>query len=526
MAPIGEKDERMGTTLADDDENESQTLWATILGEVQSSSATNLPSTKSVLVLGDNESGKTTLVARLQGVEEPKKGSGLEYYYIDVKDDYRDDQTHAGVWVLDGDPSHTGLLKFAITEENFENILVLLVASMAQPWSIMESLNKWASYLQEHVDRLKLKPEDRREYEDSLVRFFQEYTEPDENSSGNQVPSHRRDVNPLHPTASHTEEDKVLLPLGENTLSQNLGIPIVVVITKSDAISTLEKQHDFKEEHFDFIQQHIRKFCLHYGASLVYSSVKEEKNCDLLYKYLVHRIYGFPFSSPAYVVEKDCVFVPAGWDNEKKISILYENLNTMKADDCFEDVITKPITRKPIQRDAEVVAEDEQVFLMKQQSILNKQPAPGPAGESPARQAAGVPARTTPPRTQTTNNTVTPISSSPKKYFHYTPHSAMEAGKGTPTSEGMLANFFNSLLNKSTAKTPGATKAGGRRINLHAAMEQESDRNVLSIRRPVMQKSRDKAAVSREAAAELERLQKSKKMAPEAKPNGPDSAAS
>lgn len=45
------------------------------------------------------------------------------------------------------------------------------------------------------------------------------------------------------------------------------------------------------------------------GASLVYTSVKEEKNCDLLYKYLVHRIYGFPFSSPAYVVEKDCVFV-------------------------------------------------------------------------------------------------------------------------------------------------------------------------------------------------------------------------
>lgn len=39
-------------------------------------------------------------------------------------------------------------------------------------------------------------------------------------------------------------------------------------------------------------------------------------------------------------------FSPAGWDNEKKISILYENLNTMKADDCFEDVITKPITRK------------------------------------------------------------------------------------------------------------------------------------------------------------------------------------
>lgn len=42
----------------------------------------------------------------------------------------------------------------------------------------------------------------------------------------------------------------------------------------------------------------------------------------------------------------------------------------------------------------------------------------------------------------------------------------MEAGKGTPTSEGMLANFFNSLLNKSTAKTPGATKAGKGSVEL------------------------------------------------------------
>ena len=29
-------------------------------------------------------------MAKLQGNEEPKKGSGLEYMYLDVKDDYRD----------------------------------------------------------------------------------------------------------------------------------------------------------------------------------------------------------------------------------------------------------------------------------------------------------------------------------------------------------------------------------------------------------------------------------------------------
>ena len=27
------------------------------------------------------------------------------------------------------------------------------------------------------------------------------------------------------------------------------------------------------------------------------------------------------------MVEKDAVFIPAGWDNDKKISILYENMH-------------------------------------------------------------------------------------------------------------------------------------------------------------------------------------------------------
>ena len=47
------------------------------------------------VILGDNECGKTTLIAKLQGVEDPKKGAGLEYYYIDVQDEYRDGKLKA-----------------------------------------------------------------------------------------------------------------------------------------------------------------------------------------------------------------------------------------------------------------------------------------------------------------------------------------------------------------------------------------------------------------------------------------------
>lgn len=45
------------------------------------------------------------------------------------------------------------------------------------------------------------------------------------------------------------------------------------------------------------------------GASLLYTSMKEGKNLDVLYKYLVHRLYGFPFNMAAQVVERDAVFM-------------------------------------------------------------------------------------------------------------------------------------------------------------------------------------------------------------------------
>jgi dynein light intermediate chain 1 len=62
---------------------------ASILNDVKTSTK-KAPAAKSLVVLGDNESGRTTLVAKLQGNEDPKRGAGLEYHYIDVKDDDQD----------------------------------------------------------------------------------------------------------------------------------------------------------------------------------------------------------------------------------------------------------------------------------------------------------------------------------------------------------------------------------------------------------------------------------------------------
>uniref|UniRef100_A0A3B4F5Y7 Dynein light intermediate chain n=1 Tax=Pundamilia nyererei TaxID=303518 RepID=A0A3B4F5Y7_9CICH len=407
MAPVLEKQlpGAAGTGDNNNEEEEGQTLWSSILSEVSTRSSSKLPSGKNILIFGEDGSGKTTLMAKLQGAEHNKKGRGLEYLYLSVHDEDRDDLTRCNVWILDGDLYHKGLLKFAVTAQSLPDCLAVFVVDMSRPWTTMESLQKWASVLRDHVDKLKIPPENMREMEQKMIKAFQEYTEPEDATPSS--PQRRA------PTAG--EDEDVVLPLGENTLTHNLGIPVLIVCTKCDAVSVLEKEHDYRDEHFDFIQSHIRRFCLHYGAGLIYTSVKEEKNLDLLYKYIVHKLYDFQFVTPALVVEKDAVFIPSGWDNEKKIGILHENFTTVRPEDPFEDFITKPPVRK----------------------------------ESPGRTASGSP-RPAGRAGQTAVASGSPMTSVKK------PDPNMKPGAA---NEGVLANFFNSLLSKKTG-SPGSPGAG------------------------------------------------------------------
>uniref|UniRef100_A0A8D1W1R9 Dynein light intermediate chain n=2 Tax=Sus scrofa TaxID=9823 RepID=A0A8D1W1R9_PIG len=391
------------------DDEDGQNLWSCILSEVSTRSRSKLPAGKNVLLLGEDGAGKTSLIRKIQGIEEYKKGRGLEYLYLNVHDEDRDDQTRCNVWILDGDPYHKGLLKFSLDAISLKDTLVMLVVDMSKPWTALDSLQKWASVVREHIDKLKIPPEEMKEMEQKLIRDFQEYVEPGEDFPAS--PQRRNTV------SQEDKDDSVVLPLGADTLTQNLGIPVLVVCTKCDAISVLEKEHDYRDEHFDFIQSHIRKFCLQYGAALIYTSVKENKNIDLVYKYIVQKLYGFPYKIPAVVVEKDAVFIPAGWDNDKKIGILHENFQTLKAEDNFEDIITKP----PVRKDA----------------------SPRVPGGSPR----------TPNRSVSSNvASVSPIPAGSKKI-----DPNMKAGA---TSEGVLANFFNSLLSKKTG-SPGGPAVGG-----------------------------------------------------------------
>lgn len=379
-------------------------------------------------MLGDNGVGKTSLISKLAGLDSSKKGSGLEYNYIEVRDEYRDDSTKLGAWILDGDPKHEKLLNFALTEANFENSCCLLVASMSQPWNIMKSLETWANALERHIENLNIKPAKMKQLKQRLTLKFLNYVSPTDEAESKLVTGSTK-IDSSKQSGEAVIKDKVTVneddeiftdtirsvnELGENALSKNLGIDIIVCIT-TDEISTLEKDYDYTEETFDFIQQAIRKFCLQFGASLFYLSVKVNKNCDLLHKYLAHRIYDLPFKASASVVERDAIFVPSGWDNEKKISILYDNIRSANPDDDYNSFISERVNPNQAQRDAEEEVESDQDFLLRMQNALGKQVQPtGTNAPSPI-----------PPRQNPANPNDT-----------------------QPSGEGVLQNFFNSLLSK------------------------------------------------------------------------------
>lgn len=69
------------------------------------------------------------------------------------------DATRLGVWVLDGDPGHMNLLKFALSEETYPHTLVMLVVSMTNPCSLLDQLQMWSNKIHDHLRSLNINPD-------------------------------------------------------------------------------------------------------------------------------------------------------------------------------------------------------------------------------------------------------------------------------------------------------------------------------------------------------------------------------
>eukprot|EP00168_Porphyra_purpurea_P017993 TRINITY_DN6502_c0_g1_i1.p1 TRINITY_DN6502_c0_g1~~TRINITY_DN6502_c0_g1_i1.p1 ORF type:complete len:271 (-),score=59.39 TRINITY_DN6502_c0_g1_i1:32-844(-) len=184
--------------------------------------------------------------------------------------------------------------------------------------------------------------------------------------------------------------------LGEGVLDVNLGLPVVVVCCKVDAMAALVRSFGLKDGHFDYVQQHLRRICLTYGAGLVYTSYRNGVNCDVLLEYLEHLLYGFDFVHQPQLQERDSIFVPIGWDSPEKVTLDFESQRVCTdVNTPFEEVVKKPasVVQQEEAADALIAAEDDQEFLQHHKDTLEKKDlvkAKGKKASEPAAQFAAV----------------------------------------------------------------------------------------------------------------------------------------
>lgn len=126
---------------------------------------------------------------------------------------------------MDGDPGHSNLLKFALNETNYAHTLVILMVSVTTPWSWQDQLQHWIKMLAEHVETLKIDGDVRKKAEQRLVTAWQNYCETGDDLDPNSPMS-----KPALRLPSIDEDD--VLPLPDEVLTRNLGLDIVVVVSK------------------------------------------------------------------------------------------------------------------------------------------------------------------------------------------------------------------------------------------------------------------------------------------------------
>lgn len=369
---------------------EKEEIWSTILSNVASS---RMVPTKRMLVLGDSAVGKSTLIHYLKNDPGPQvvqtendnvptsfgvnnnyvplpvdnldddttSTLALGYNVIDVQDEESEAIARLGVYQLGlSATEYLPLLKFALNTNTLSDSCAIIILDWTRPWLFLESLQRWMHVLQHRINEIRKDGSAGEtwskgkaivdELREKVENYLQTYTEPTAanpvsittSTSTGSVPS--TPISATNPSFSNststatplvtttTSADKVTLPLSQGTLTNNVGIPIVIVCCKSDAMDMLDQTMDYSDEHFDFIQQMLRCVCMKYGAALFYTSTRQPYTFHNLRQYILHRLLttatkSYPFNMKAQVIERDVVLVPSGWDSWGKLRVLRDGFD-------------------------------------------------------------------------------------------------------------------------------------------------------------------------------------------------------
>ena len=265
---------------------------------------------KTIVVLGEPSSGKSTLVQQLagaRGTTVPRETTGpLRFGYMGDDRSLSDETLRTGVYTVhSSDPSVVATLPYAFPPvqtapdasalgslRRMRDTLFVLVLDWSRPWSFAAQLVAWL-----HM----------------LCRL----------------------VESAHPAGCEHDAETERADMKQHLASMlsceavdNLGVPLVIVCTKADAIDTALRERYLRDDQFDFLQQLLRTVALRFGAAVFSTTINRAASFDALRSFVTQVLHHetAPSLTPS-TADAQHLLVPPGWDSWSKIEAIHESFS-------------------------------------------------------------------------------------------------------------------------------------------------------------------------------------------------------
>jgi len=323
-----------------------------------------------VLACGDENLPLPSLIA--QRKQDPHESTFYDSFLVQHDSSSNDATVH--VWSLSSLASHHRLdVGSVMKSEQLPAMVFVIVVDLSRPWRVMHCVKRWASRLDALVARLG---GDLNSGElDSMRQAHFEYVQ-------------RRYAANIG-LSQHDEDTEAALSgalpsLPDGMLEDNVGVPLIVVGCNSDLLVGNSRSSISSQYRANFVQLHLRRFCLSRGAALVFvprtsssMDLKPDEGyahaCDdgvggfskgasapklsnaervgapsalLLEQYLLHRLYPTEFRYSAAEFDLDPMrrdtdlFIASGQDSATLQ--LQLALGDIDVDSVFEDIVLPP----------------------------------------------------------------------------------------------------------------------------------------------------------------------------------------
>ncbi|CAD2086277.1 dynein light intermediate chain 2, putative [Plasmodium vinckei lentum] len=335
-----------------------------------------------IIVLGNKDVGKSSLLKSLQKISLEGDGEYTDLLYkneirvlpfdygcLNIKNfednkKIHDIQGNSHVWILQH-PCYTSLLiKNLKNFKNIKKILILICTDLYKPYNIISEINSWIDVMHKIYEELysDYDMDVVSELKSNLETYIYNYkgwkkngkdgeknSEQEEDYVTNEIEAYsdfeknkERSIDSVNNMRNEEGERKKLIKI-------NLSFPIVFVICKSDGYEILNNRT--YQGYIDVIISYLRNLAISYQAAIIFCNTinkNELINVELLYKYMMHRLYDFTFKEKEILDCYEKIFIPSGYDDEELINKSIKNTFVGNFNKPYDSIIIKPMTNKTI----------------------------------------------------------------------------------------------------------------------------------------------------------------------------------